>query len=81
MNRFSLTPVNQEPVETVVPHVEPIMTATIDQQVFAGASPDSVAGAGTRTQNYSTAEKTFKLSGNASSFSSVPLGTGMSERA
>ena len=49
MNRFSLTPVNQEPVETVVPHVEPIMTATIDQQVFVGASPDSVAAAEFRT--------------------------------
>ena len=50
----SSTPVTQEPVITDVPHVEPVATAAIDQQVFFGASPDSVAAAGTSTQNFST---------------------------
>ena len=50
----SSTPVTQEPVVTDVPHVEPVVTAAIDQQVFVGASLDSVTAAGTSTQNFST---------------------------
>ena len=70
----SSTPVTQEPVATDVPHVEPVATAAIDQQMFFGVSPDNVAAAGTSTHNFSTGEQTFPQPVNSSSFSSVPLG-------
>ena len=70
----SSTPVIQEPVVTDVPQVEPVVTAAIDQQVFVVASPDSVAAAGTSTQNFPTGEQTFPQPVNSSSLSSVPLG-------